>query len=654
MAKKPNLRAQNDGYVSVHTVRMPLWPYLVAPLFCLVALPTTWGAHHAYGRDADRAGWAGVAITLFAIGISLFTFAASRGRGWLMCTMATFNAVLSMLWVIPAVLNGPISAGMIGVWLIGSLWVSATNAIYRVMRQSRPDDTGNPSVINGAFGELGEAVKQLKDVRFGRPVIDGARVSSAVELPPGRTFDEVAGARSGVASVLDVKATAVRTVADRDSERRGVVTIVPVDQLRDPVPDPGIEPGLSIADPIVLGVTEDALPAEIILPGDPRVHRNAVGVMGVLGMSGSGKTELLLRFAKCAATRRDNELNVIDCRKAGQLPAWLKRAAVRVVDGKDAALDWMEDLEQRIAERAAWLGSRGHKQWVRGCGMPFETYVIFEAAAVVKDSNIVDLSEAVRSVGMCIVLELQRATWDRLPTSARSNMTTWVILGVQNDGDAEGALSDELAEAGAAPWKWKNGKPGYFYLQWSGRDESLWPAPCRSFIQDDTDRERDVAAALGWAASGAEEATPAVEPYTPPRGRPEPDDDEQEEQGDGYGTGADPDDPPDDVDPAEPIVVPPGMPRIPFTDGRPKMLPADALGLLRSHVFALQQAQVQHVQPADLSDVLAQTGLSASWLQKSLRTLCAEGLLREPRPGERGVYRVVQHERTAVGAGAAQ
>jgi hypothetical protein len=648
MAKKPNLKAQNDGFVTVHTVRIPLWPYLVPVLFCLVALPTTWGAHHAYGRDASRAGWAGVALALFGVGMIMFTFAASRPRGGLMCAMATFNAGLSMVWITPAVLNGPFTAGMIGVWLIGSLWVCTTNALYRIMRQARGDDAGNPSVINGAFGELGDAVKQLKDVRFGRPAIEGARVSAAVEMPPGRTFDEVSGARGGVASLLDVKATAVRTIPDADSERRGVVTVVPVDQLREPIPDPGLEPGLSIADPIVLGVAEDGSPAQIILPGDPRIHRNAVGVMGVLGMSGSGKTELLLRLAKCVATRHDNELNIIDCRKAGQLPGWLKRAAVRVVDGKDAALDWMEDLEQRIAERAQWLGSRGFKQWVRGCGVPFETYVIFEAASIVKESNIVDLSEAVRSVGMCIVLELQRATWDRLPTSARSNMTTWVILGVQGEGDAEGALSDDMGAAGAAPWKWKNGKPGYFYLQWAGRDEDLWSAPCRSFIQDDADREQEVAEALGWNSTGHE--TPAVEPYTPPRGGQAPDDDEGEEPAEDYGTGADPDDPPDDADPAEPIVVPPGMPRIPFGDARPKMPPGEALGLLRSHVFTLQQAGVPYVQSVDLSDVLAQTGLSSTWMRNSLKTLCGEGVLREPRPGERGVYRVVQRERAGVGA----
>jgi DNA-binding transcriptional regulator PaaX len=81
------------------------------------------------------------------------------------------------------------------------------------------------------------------------------------------------------------------------------------------------------------------------------------------------------------------------------------------------------------------------------------------------------------------------------------------------------------------------------------------------------------------------------------------------------------------------------------------MLPAEALGLLRSHVFALMSAGAGHVEMSDLADVLAQTGLSSSWMRNALRQLCDEGVLREPRPGERGVWRVVQRERMPAAAG---
>ncbi|MEV6297869.1 hypothetical protein AB0M02_00515 [Actinoplanes sp. NPDC051861] len=632
MVKKANLRPANDGYGSVHTVRVPLWPYLVAPLCCLAALPGAWVVHYFFGRGID-AGWTGFALALAAVGLILFVAVASRPRGIVMRWMATGNTVLAFLWLIPAILEGPLSKAMVGTWLLGTIVISVACAVYRIMRQGRGDiESGR--ILQGEFAELGDAVKQLKDVRFARPKIDGAKVTAAIEMPPGRTFAEVAEAKSQVASLLDVKATSIRTIEDPDSERRGVLAAVPVDQLRGPIVDPGPSaPGGSIAEPIVLGRAEDGSDAAVILPGDPAVHRNAVGVMGVVGMSGSGKTELLLRLAKEVVTRHDADLFIADARKAGQLPIWLKRASKKAAAGRDNAEALLETLEQRVASRAEELGKRGFKQWEKGCGIPFEVYVIFEAAAVVAGNPaIVDLAESVRSVGICMVLEMQRATYDRLPTSARSNVTTWVVLGVQREDDAEASLSEDTLRAGAAPWKWKNGRPGYFYLEWAGREQELWSAPCRSFIEDDEQRSADVAEVLGWSAEAAGDTEQAASAAADPGdgapgvgGEPVP--------------GVDPAAPPDDVDPSAPIRIPEGMPRIAFDGGR-KMPTTAAMGLLRSYIFDLANAGAEYVKPSELGDVLAQTGLSGSWLYSALSELVTgeEPMLAK---AQRGVYRIL-------------
>jgi hypothetical protein len=629
---KTKLRPAGDGYGSAHTVRIPLWPYLVAPLSCLAALPGTWLVHHYFAREAASAGWTGVALALAAVGLTLFVFAASIPRGRVMNFMATANSVLAFVWIVPAILNGPWSKAMIGTWLLLTLLISVACAVYRIMRQARGDVDGGGRVLNGEFAELGDAVKQLKGVTFSRPKVDGAKVKTVIEAAPGRTFGEVAGAKAEIASLLDVKATAVRTIEDPDSERRGRIEVVPVDQLRDPIPDPGPSaPGRSIAEPVVLGRAEDGTDAAVILPGDPKEHRNAVGVMGVVGMSGSGKTELLLRLGKEVATRSDVDLIIADARKAGQLPDWLKRASKRVAGGREEAEALLETLEQRVASRAEELGKRGFKQWQEGCGLQFEVYIIFEAAAVVAGNPaLVDLAESVRSVGMCLILELQRATYDRLPTSARSNITTWIVLGVQREDDAEAALSEATMTAGAAPWKWKNGKPGYFYLEWAGRGEDLWSAPCRSFIEDDEQRAADVGQVLGWTSAAEAGARPEPEPQQQPTSEPEPAEEEP---------GVDLDDPPDDVDPAEPIRVPEGMPRLPLGEGK-KLPTAVALDLLRSHICDLGDAGVAYVKPGELGDVLAQTGLSGSWLYQALGDLTTgdDPLLAKP---QRGVYKIL-------------
>jgi hypothetical protein len=630
MSKKPKMTPSNDGYESSWTVKVPLWPYLVTPIVCILALPGTWAAHRLFGTG-EVAGWTGFMLALACVAMVAFTAWAARPRGAVMRGMAVGNVVAGCAWTVPAVLAGPFNTASMAAWTIGTVLLSAAVAVYRIMRQARGND--QPSVLDGEFGELGAAVKQLRDATISRPQIIGAKAKSNVVMPAGRAFSEVEGARAEIASALDVSASAIRTERDPDSERRGTLSVVPVDQLRAALPDPGLSaPGGSIALPVVLGRAEDGDPAELILPGDPSVHRNAVGVMGVVGMSGSGKTELLLRLLAEVASRRDADLFIADARKGGQLPGWVTRAAKKSALGLEPAEDFIEDLPSRVSSRAKALGEAGHKQWVEGCGIPFEVVVVFEASAIVaRSSTVVDLAESVRSVGICLILELQRATYDRLPTSARANITTWVVLGVQGEDDAEAALSEDTIAAGARPWAWKSAKPGYFYLEWMGRDQALWASPNRSYICTDLDRERMVTDAIGWT-----EAPAALERPAAVKADVVPDDDEP-------GEVLDPDDLPDDVDPAEPITVPGGMPRVSLGDDTPAMSPEQARAVLDQRLDQLAAAGQDSFKPQQMGGVIFQTGMSASWMHKQLGLMCQGDEPRLRKTG-RGTYRILTPE----------
>ncbi|GAA2566462.1 plasmid transfer protein TraB [Winogradskya consettensis] len=615
----------NDGYDTAWTVRVPLWPYLITPIACLLALPGTWVAHRFFGTG-PVAGWTGFLLALACVAIVTFTAWASRPRGAVMRGMAVGNVVAGCFWTVPAVLVGPFNVFSMAAWLVGTVLMSLAVAVYRVMRQGR--GTEQPGVLQGEFSELGAAVKQLKDVTISRPKVTGAKATVEIEMPPGRTFAEVEAARAQTASYLDVSASAIRTERDPDSERRGTMSVVPVDQLKHALPDPGLSaPGGSIALPVVLGRDENGDPAEIILSGDPEVHRNAVGVMGVVGMSGSGKTELLLRLLAEVASRHDADLYIADARKGGQLPAWVSKAAKKSALGLEAAEDFLEDLPARVSARSKKLGEAGYKQWEEGCGIPLEVVVVFEASAIVaRSSTVVDLAESVRSVGICLILELQRATYDRLPTSARSNITTWVVLGVQGEDDAEAALSEDTIAAGARPWAWKSAKPGYFYLEWMGRDQAMWASPNRSYICTDLDREQMVADACGWSG-------PAPLPVVVPADDPAP-------TREAVNDAVDPDDPPDDVDPSQPITVPDGMPRIPIGSDEPAMSPEQARAVLLERIDAMAEAGQEDFKPQQMGGVIAQTGMSASWVHKQLGLLC-RGDEPRLRKSSRGTYRIL-------------
>ncbi|MFD0595100.1 conjugal transfer protein TraB [Catellatospora coxensis] len=453
---------------------------------------------------------------------------------------------------------------------------------------------------------------------------------ATIEAAPGTPFSQVAAAREEIESALDVRPGASRFVQSPDSARRGQMILVPVDQLRKPIPWPGpTAPGRSIADaPIDLGRGEDGEPLLLWLPGDPGRQRNSTH-LGVVGMSGSGKTELLLNMCADVLTRIDAELHVSDSRKADQLPGWLQQYAHRMAAGPAAAEAYIEDLPALIRERARILGQAGHKQWTKGCGIPFVVAVFFEAAGVLNgNGTFVDVAESARSVGIALVVELQRATYDRVPTSVRANIGSWACLGVKSEDDAQAALSDETLDAGAAPWIWKDQRAGCLYAELSGVDRERWAMPHRAYFAGSEDER--AAAITPWVSPGRPQPQPA----------PAMEDGDEEDESEEANGAWDPTDPPDDVDPAQPLAEPDPHARMAFGPlPRPKT-PGEARAILRRHVQDLRDDGHDVVRPAELADVLEETGRSDSWLYTEMRALC-EGPDALLRRSEHGVYDIL-------------
>ena len=620
---------RNAGYdgVSVHTVKVPLWPYLVTPVSAVAALPITWGAHHWYGDSP----WTGVALAVADTTVTGFTWWAGRPRGPLMQAMSTGLALAGSAWTTMAVIEGPWSKGMLGTWFIGTAVGSVVVGVRRIMHKSAGDGETEST------GGLREAVKSLRGARFGATRIEGARATAPVTLEPGITAGDLAKERGALASALDVPAAAVRIIPDSDSARRGTVSVVPVDQLRDTRYWPGPSaPGASIADaPIRLGVMEDGEPLELWLPGDHKAGRNSAH-LSVVGMSGAGKTELVLNLCADVLTRDDVRLVVTDTRKGDQLPQWLREGAHEAHLDPTSAEDYLEDLPRLIAERARHLGQRGLKQWVKGCGLPYLAVVCFEASKLVSDSStFVDVAESARSVGIFLLVELQRATHDRFPTSARANIPAKICLGVERDTDAEAALSESTLDAGAAPWEWKNMRPGYLYAELPGVDTERWSMPARAFIARSEDERAAAVAAHRPAATAPQPAPQREERPVPQQRDPEPADNERE-----LNAALDLTDPPDDVDPAQPIEIPEGMPRLAFGQLRtPPMGTEEARAWMRDYLLRLHAKGIDKVRPSELGDVIEATGLTASWVSKELRRLCSgpDALLRNT---DRGVYKI--------------
>ena len=637
-------RNVDHGYASVHTVRLPLWPYLVTPISAVAALPATEMVHRVYGDSP----WTAVVVTASGILVTSFTAWASRPRGPVMRAMSTGVAAASSAWTLSAIINGPFNKTMIGWWLAGTAVASITVGVQRILRTGAQAEGGQE-----VMGGLLDRVKELKDVRFGQAKVTGGKAAVEVTMPAGATFGGLAAHREEIASAADTAANRVRMIPDPESERRGRIEAVPVDQLRTPPPWPGpSRPGGSIAEPLLLGVVEDSEPLLLWLPGDARKARNASHV-GVVGMSGAGKTEVILRIAEEVVTRYDAEYWLGDARKADQLPGWVARYAARVA-ATEADIDAMlDDLLAEIPVRARQMGSHGHKQWSANCPKcPRYRVVILDEAAQIGAGNrvLVDLAEALRSIGCSLLVGLQRASWDRFPTSARSNIGAWICLGVQDEEDAGMALSEETIKAGAMPWRWKAAHPGYLYAEVPGVPAERYAMQCRSFAPPLDEDERAAAiAAVAGPASSSSRPTSQDAPAADPERREDRDLDSEVAATDAELAAILDDDAPDEVDPSTPIKVPADNGRrVQLGDDAPPVSPQEGRDIFRSYLYDLADVGITRVRPADLGEVLVRTRLGGSWLKKVLAeaTLGARPLLRRT---ERGHYEILSPEREHVG-----
>ncbi|EEP71792.1 sporulation protein [Micromonospora sp. ATCC 39149] len=628
-----------SGLAGVHTVKLPLWPYLVTPTGSLGLAVATGLAHWRWGEQPASIGAAAAGLTLAGTALTALTWRAAAARGIVRRAVSTTTCVAGSVWAVGATIAGPWSSPWLDMWLIGAPTASIAMAVVRVLRNSAGDD--DPATGGGG---LAEAVKSLRNASVARPTIKGAKASAAVTLEAGTSVRELAGDRAALASALDVPETAVRVIPDPDSARRGRVEVVPVDQLRAMVVWPGLSaPGRSIAEPIVLGVMEDGEPLTLWLPGDHTAGRNAAHFL-IVGMSGAGKTEVILNIAAEVISRPDAELWLADPRKFDQLPAWVVQGAARTAGTEDDTNDLLEDLYTDITGRARQIGAHGHKQWTPGCRQcpRYRVAIVDEAAQVAAGNPLVtELTEAARSAGISLIFGLQRASHDRFPTSARANIPGSICLGVDKDVDAGMALSEATLDAGAMPWAWKNTKPGYLYAEIPGTDTTRWSMPCRSYVADEHHRAHAVAPYLGGQPATAP-THPQPEPPAP-RPRPEPDMNpdhtDTNHDDDGPNQAINPNDPPDNVDPAQPIRIPPDMPRIPLGLRQPPMASEEAYEHLRGHLYDLHDSGVDVVRPGDLGDVISVTGLSGDWVRKALGRLSTgpDAMLRKT---DRGTYKI--------------
>jgi hypothetical protein len=659
---------------AAYTVQGNPLPYLVPPAAAIANLILSGVLSRLWGAYADPTVWqvawrSGLILACSAV-IVWGTYGVGRARKLELRVASMLMSACSCAGLFVLTFRGwSFDAVMVYLLVMG-----ATCVLLTVTKLLRGD--GNDARAN-VFGELGEKVRELQEIgKTGRPKQIDGRIVTHTEMEPGADFGALAKpeVRTAIASALDVPVGGVRMVRDRNTPRTGRMEVSPVDMLEHPPAWPGLSaPGGSIGDPIRIAVYQTGSVVPLILPGDSRAGRNAIGVLILLGQAGSGKTELQLTLAAEARSRPDAEVVYIDGRKGLQLPAEFRNAMHVFIHDAAEGERYLDGLIAEVAKRAGQIGGHGHEQWTAGCTKcpPFKVVIVDEASKFIEaEDTLVELAESIRSVGIFVLLGIQRATGDRLPTSVRTTVGAVICMGVKDVAEGGRVLSEETIEAGADPG-WKNRKPGALYAEVPGSDPDDWSLPGRTYRPD---RDAVIGELTAYLASIGEPVTTAATRTAPaaaarpavakaadddvvPNRADDDDDPDADRDTECAPLPIDPECPPDE-DPYAPIEVPVRR-RIsldlPPEDGR-EFSPAEVRSMFRRAILTAHSNGVRTVRPSNFAPIVGivgEDGLKPPTITKILKEFCngPEPLLR--RSDDKGVYEIVMDTPEPAFAGAA-
>jgi hypothetical protein len=641
-------------------VRHSPWPFVLPPIAAVVnlilsgVLSLMWGAYS--NPTVWEVAWRAALVLSCSAAIVWTTYGVGRARKPELRVASLLMATASCVGLFVLTFRGW-SRDSVIVYLLVMVTASILLATTKLLRGDGSD------ARHGLFGELGDRVKELQDIgQTGKPKVVDGRIVTHTEMVPGADFNTLAKpeVRTAIASALDVPTGGVRMVRNRNTPRMGRMEVSPVDRLENPPAWPGLSaPGGSIALPIRLAVYQTGALIPLLLPGNPAAGQNPIGVLLLLGQSGSGKTELQVMLATEARSRIDAEVVYIDGRKGLQLPQAFRDAMHVFIHRADEGERYLDGLIPDVAKRAGQIGGHGHEQWTAGCSKcpRFRVVIVDEASKFVEaEDTLVELAESVRSVGVFVLLGIQRATGDRMPTSVRTTVGGVICMGVKDVGEGARVLSEETIEAGADPG-WKNRKPGALYAELPGTDPDDWSLPGRTFRPD---RDAVIAELVAYlAATGQTATTPAVRPAPvvpmpsaamPPRADADDADDDPDADRDAECAPlpVDPDCPPD-ADPYQPITVP-RRERIPLDlgpeDGK-QYSPVEIRRMIRAAIVQGYDKGIRQVRPhqfATIVDKVGEEGLKPPTLTKILGEFCQGPAPLLRRAEDRGVYEILPPE----------
>ncbi|MFD1374228.1 FtsK/SpoIIIE domain-containing protein [Actinoplanes sichuanensis] len=328
-------------------------------------------------------------------------------------------------------------------------------------------------VIN-AWPNLAEQIG-LAGSRIMSAVVDTWGWRARIKLRPGQSVTELMTRVPAIESALGTRPGAVRVEQDPAHAGRCTMRVLAVDPHAGAIPWPG-PTARTLADPIELGVFEDATPVRVAM-----LRRHAL----IGGTTDSGKSGVLNVVLGNLAACTDVVLWGIDLKGGMELRPWAPCLA-RLATTPDEATELLADAVAVLDARAHASGRDNTRVWKPTPTAPALVIVIDEYAELADTApDAVGNAESVARRGRAVAVDLLAAT--QRPTqkamgggALRSQMSIRVCLRVRERRDVDLILDKGMLAAG---WHAHTlDAPGKFYVLADGHNQ---PRRARAYLVTD-------------------------------------------------------------------------------------------------------------------------------------------------------------------------
>ncbi|MDA2804454.1 hypothetical protein [Nocardiopsis suaedae] len=412
--------------------------------------------HSVYG-GTDATAWVTMGETAAGMALAGFTYVVSHARSAFGRMHSTVTVLASTGLLAAGTITGPLESPTVHALLFGGVPLALSWNMRRAVRSDAFADLRERWMKGGvreAFGFEGSRWRTTDDKEH--------RSEHAVRLRPGQVAEDFTRELPRIASALKVRRGSLSAVADEDQADLVKVTHIKGGSIaKESLPWPGPSaPGACIYDsPLVLGVSAD-WEAAGYSPADTHVLLS--------GTSGAGKSfGGAWNLAAEVISRKNAVLWGADAAKSLQTFGPMIAGMERCAPTKKAGRQLLKVIHAVIDPRTKELGRRKFKSWHPDSGLSYIVVLLEEASELftVEDlKKLLSIGKAARSAGIHLVVSLQRATHDQMPTTLRAQLNSAVSFGISDSADNQFALPERAIDAGADPSKWGDRRPGMFYV----------------------------------------------------------------------------------------------------------------------------------------------------------------------------------------------